>query len=232
MTKKNYDIFLLDADDTLFDFPACCKNALRRAMELCNIAYCEDDHEKYMRINGGLWKRLERKEITHQDLFELRFKEFLLQKTGDGTKCAQLNDAYMRCLSQECVSFDGAEDFLRELKKRGRICIITNGTAFVQRGRFKKFGIYRYAEEVFISEEIGAYKPSAEYMARVAKNIENFTPQTALIIGDSLSSDVALAGNTGIDCVWFHPQGESSEGGNAVTFEAKSYQAILQFLNR
>ncbi|MBQ9081434.1 MAG: hypothetical protein IJY26_02215 [Clostridia bacterium] len=136
---KRYDVFLLDADDTLFDFAACCQNALRRAMQGLGFSYGEGDYLQYLKINDALWRRLERREITHQQLFSLRYNEFLARIGQSTEKAAQLNLAYIAALSEECVPLAGAEDFLKRLKELGRVYIVTNGTASVQRGRFQKF---------------------------------------------------------------------------------------------
>ncbi len=223
-----YKFFLLDADDTIFDFSACSRNALKRAMEECSIAYAEEDHARYAEVNDRLWAALERREITHEELFARRFREFLTGK-GCEEKGSELNAAYVACLSEEAVLLYGAEDFLRELSGMGRLFIVTNGTASVQKGRFQRFGMDRFAEKIFISEEIGVYKPSREYADYVEAHIDGFERERAVIVGDGLTSDMLLAENAGIDSVWFNSRGKEAKGGRP-TFTARSYGEILAFL--
>lgn len=225
-----YDLFLLDADDTIFDFSACSRNALRRAMAECSIPYAEGDHALYSEINGKLWQALEKKEITHDELFELRFRRFLEGK-GCPQMAERLNTAYVARLSEEAVLLDGAEEFLRLLSGMGRVFIVTNGTASVQRGRFRIFDIARYAEKIFISEEMGVYKPDRAYFDRVASEIDGFDSARAIVIGDGLTSDMLLAKNGGVDSVWFTPSGKEATGVTP-TCIARSYDEILRFLRQ
>lgn len=228
--NKKYDIFLVDADDTLFDFFACSKNALKNAMKNCGIKYKSGDHGRYHAINDGLWKAIERKEIEHKDIFEVRFSCFLKEKGEDPSRWKELNDAYVAALSEECVPFVGAEEFLRRLKTFGRIFIVTNGTAVVQRRRFEKFGMSRFADGVFISEELGAYKPSAEFLDRAGKEIPEFDPSRAVIIGDSLTSDILLAKNCKIDSICYAPKWISAPADSEPTYVAGNYDEILKII--
>ncbi len=227
---KRYEIFLLDADDTLFDFTACCKNALKNALRECGFSYREGYHLQYLKINNELWRALERKEITHGELFSLRFQEFLTA-VGEGVeKASLLNEKYVAALADECVILKGATEFLTKLKELGKIYIITNGTASVQRGRFKKFALENYAEKIFVSEEMGVYKPAKEYFDRVAQSIPDFDKERALIIGDSLTSDISLANAAEVDCVWFNPLEKPLAKGAKPTYIAKNYDEILKII--
>lgn len=229
---RKYSIFLLDADDTLFDFTACCRNALRRAMEKCGMVCREGYHLQYLEINNAQWRRLERGEITRARLFAERFVLFL-QKIGEPTaRAAALNEAYVSALSEECVPFAGAKSFLRELSGMGRVYIVTNGAAFIQKGRFEKSGFGQYFAGVFISEQAGAYKPSLRFYEYVAAHIPDFIKEETLLIGDSLTSDMALAAAAGLDAVWFNPEGKPLPAGAGGFFEARGYADVLAFASR
>lgn len=227
---KKYDIFLLDADDTLFDFTACCKNALQRAMSACGFSYRDEYHLKYMEINDRLWRSLERKEITHERIFSVRFAELLTFMGESIEKAGELNEKYVDALSDECVIIEGAEEFLTQLNKWGRVYIITNGTASVQHGRFEKFRLKNYAEEIFISEEMGVYKPSKAYLDHVAARVPRFDATRALIIGDSLSSDISLANAAKVDCIWFNYFKKPFKGNAIPTYTAESYEEVLKII--
>lgn len=228
---KKYEIFLLDADDTLFDFSACCKNALKRATVACGFSYREEYHKLYLAINDEMWRKLERKEITHEELFRTRFKAFLAAVGESDEKGDELNREYVAALTEECVPFPGAETFLKELLKRGKIYIVTNGTASVQRGRFKKFELEKYVSGVFISEDVGAYKPSIDYFSYVAAHIPAFDKQKSVLIGDSLTSDIAMACAADVDCVWLNFANRKNTGKNRPTYIAASYEEVLKTID-
>lgn len=227
---KKYHTFLLDADDTLFDFAASCQKALHCAMEACGFEYQEAYHAQYLSINNALWSKLERQEITHAELLVLRFSKFLSSLGENPCLSGMLNQAYIKALAEECVPFDGVREFLTALRNLGRIYIVTNGTAIVQRRRFEKFGLQKYAEDIFISEEIGAYKPAEAYFSYVKNHIPKFEQKTALLIGDSLTSDIAMAHAMGVDCVWFNPQNKALQADFSPTFTAKNYGEILKII--
>lgn len=71
------DIFLLDIDETLFDFPREEREALCRALEKRGIPPTEEMTARYHAINESYWKKLERGEITRARLVVERFEVFL-----------------------------------------------------------------------------------------------------------------------------------------------------------
>lgn len=227
-----YDTFLLDVDDTVFDFSACAKNALFAALSDSGIEPKEEYHARYLAINDRLWGRLERGEIGHGALVEERFRLFLKEIGREDVSPEDLNARYVSRLSLQTQTFAGAEEFLAELCKLGRIYIVTNGTACVQRERFSRFRMERFAAGVFISEEIGYYKPSHKFYRYCVAHIPRYRRERTLLIGDGLSSDIPMAQQAGVDCVWFNPKGVPFGGERPPTFEARTYQEALRAARR
>ena len=79
---KRYRILLFDADNTLFDFTRAEENAFRRAAGEGGLVFTDELYRLYSAINDGLWKRLERREIT---LEFLKLERFRLLLTGTGS---------------------------------------------------------------------------------------------------------------------------------------------------
>ena len=72
----------------------------------------------------------------------------------------------------------------------------------------KKFGgIEKYLAARFVSELIGFNKPSIEYFEACFEKIEGFCREQAVIVGDSLTSDIKGGAAAGIKTVWFNPNG-------------------------
>ena len=65
----------------------------------------------------------------------------------------------------------------------------------------------KYFEESFISEEIGSNKPSKLFFNFVKTNIDNFDSSKALVIGDSLTSDIKGGNDAKIDTCWICKEG-------------------------
>ena len=64
----------------------------------------------------------------------------------------------------------------------------------------------------FISEAMGAEKPDPDYFAAVARAIKGFDPAKTLVVGDSLTSDIAGGIAAGLDTCWFNPKHLTNPG--------------------
>ena len=225
-----YDLFLVDADDTILNFHASSRAALIETFEAFGYPWQTRYGEEFFRFNAGLWERLERKEITRDELMDTRFTLFL-RLLGITDVCGeQFNEFFLRHLSTHPIYFEGAEVFLKTLGKVGKVYVVTNGTAWIQKSRFDISNLWQYADDVFISQLIGADKPAKEYTDYVVSHIPNFQQNRAIWIGDSLSADIRAAKDAEIDSIWFNPQ--KKRGSNAIipTYVAASYGEILQIL--
>ena len=66
-----------------------------------------------------------------------------------------------------------------------------------------------YVKEYFVSEDAGAAKPDKRYFDYVFARIPGFSKESALLIGDSPTSDMWGAQNAGVDSLWYNPKGET-----------------------
>ena len=224
-----YEFLLFDADHTLFDFNKSEYLALKGALDELELPYDKDCFERYSVINIGYWKMLERGEIDKKSLMLARFVDFA-REYGFEEHASELADLYMENLANESHLFDGALELISSLAGRYRLFIITNGVKSTQDGRFSTSPITKYFENIFISEIIGAEKPSREFFSAVESSIVGYNRDRALVIGDSLSSDIKGALNAGIDCVWFNPSEKKVPDGWNITYNVKDYSEILDLL--
>ena len=100
----------------------------------------------------------------------------------------------------------GAQELLEALHTRYELYLATNGTPEVQNSRIESAGIARYFQNIFISEQMGAYKPSPAFFQACFRAIPDFDPAEALMVGDSLTSDIRGARNVGLRSCWYNPQ--------------------------
>lgn len=231
---KLYDILLFDADNTLFDFSRCEYEAFRETARAGGFPFSDPLYERYSAINDGLWKRLERKEITLDFLKAERFRLLLLsmgEPEGDGTaeRAALLRDVYMDALAEQAILIPGAEELCRELAPEYAMYIVTNGISGIQRNRFAKSGLEPYFRAMFVSEEIGVQKPEKGYFDAVFSALGNPDKSRVLVIGDSLTSDADGAIGYGLDFCRFNPGGLSDEG-RAVTYTVKKLSEVKDIL--
>ena len=141
---------------------------------------------------------------------------------------------YMRFLSQKGYWLDGAQSLCQNLFGSVRLYIVTNGVAFIQRGRQAMCGLDRYVDGVFISEEIGYEKPRTEFFEAVSKQIPDFCKETTLIVGDSLSSDMTGGVNFGLDTCWYNPRGlmPTEELAGKMTYTVATHREIEEIVRR
>lgn len=225
-----YEFLLFDADHTLFDFKTGEYHALKEALITLSLPSTDYHIERYSEINVKYWKMLERGEIDKTSLMLARFVEFA-REFGFDPKAQALSDLYMSNLSRQAQLFDGALELIEKLSRKYRLFIITNGVKSTQDGRFGISPITKYFEKIFISEVIGAEKPSLEFFDAVMNGIEGFEKQKAIVIGDSLSSDIKGAINVGIDCIWYNPDSKEAPQGWNITYTVRCFDEILNILD-
>ena len=224
-----YEFLLFDADHTLFDFKTGEYCALKEALEELNLPSDDEIIERYSVINVKYWKMLERGEIDKQSLMLARFVEFS-REYGFEEKAQKLSDLYMSNLAHEAQLFDGALEMVAQLSKKYRLFIITNGVKSTQDGRFGISPITKYFEKIFISEVVGYEKPCKEFFDAVESGIDGYVREKAIVIGDSLSSDIKGAINSGIDCIWYNPIKKEAPQGWNITYTVESFDEILNIL--
>ena len=120
----------------------------------------------------------------------------------DAQACAK---AYEKNLSIGHYFLPGAEEAVDALSKKYRLFLASNGTASVQKGRMTSANLYRFFEKVFVSQEIGHNKPSKAYFDACFAQIPGFDPARAMMVGDSLSSDIRGGRQAGLTTVWVNP---------------------------
>ena len=126
---KKYDIFLVDADNTVLDFHASSRAALKAAVESFGKAWTEGYAKKFSAFNDSLWEMLERKELTREKLLGERFPLFLKMLGMEDVSGESFNEKYIGYLATHPVYMEGAENFLKALNGAGRVYIVTSYTS-------------------------------------------------------------------------------------------------------
>ena len=192
---KRYDVLLFDADNTLLDFDANEKESFR-----CLMRDMGEDRT-YKTMNDALWKKIERREISVEEGVNTRFAAFMERygKQVDGRAWERVYRSYLNRGTQEMPY---VHQVLARLQKEFRLYVITNGVEETQVFRMNGAGLTGYFQDMFISGRIGCGKPSREFFAYVKAHIPDFRKETALVIGDSLTSDIQGGHDAGLDTCW------------------------------
>ena len=219
---------LLDADETILDFPRSSQESFRFAMRAAGIPYAEGMFEEFKAVNDALWREYERGEMPKNRLVVERFVRFFARR-GIKADAAAVNKLYFDKLCGTGYLLEGAQEFLTALKERGKVYLITNGTPPAQYGRLDSLGIRPLFDGIFVSDEIGAAKPSREFFSYVLAAIEKGA-KDCVVIGDSLSSDIAGANNSDIPSIWYAPAGAKPSAAKP-DYIARSYTEVLRILD-
>jgi 2-haloacid dehalogenase len=100
----------------------------------------------------------------------------------------------------------------------------------VQTARFGGCAIKEYFEKCYISDAIGVAKPKKGFFDAVAADIEGFDKSRALIIGDSLTSDIKGGVEYGIDTCWLNSADKAVPDGMEITYVIKDIRDVLEIL--
>lgn len=198
------EFLLLDLDDTILDFHKAERIALAKTLKDFGVEPTDAVLSRYHIINRQHWERLEKGELTRDQVQEGRFR-VLFAELGREADPVAVTRAYEHNLGIGHYFLPGAEEAVQSLHKNYRLFLASNGTASVQHSRLTSAGLYPYFEKVFVSQDIGFNKPSKDYFDACFSEIPGFDPQKAMMVGDSLTSDIQGGINAGIKTCWVNP---------------------------
>ncbi len=224
-----YNTVLFDADGTLLDFAKCEYEAVRDTMKAFGITPDDEKVATYSKINDGLWKMLERKEIEKSVLLYRRFELFCEHYGYDVDARAMASD-YMHNLSLQPYMLDGAKELLAKLKGTVKMYIVTNGVEFIQKSRYSLSGLSLFFDGIFISDELGVEKPDPKYFERIENILGTLSKEDTIVIGDSLTSDIKGANNYGLDSCWYNPKAKSLSSVAEPTYIAHSFDEVYSVI--
>ncbi|MFA5513374.1 MAG: YjjG family noncanonical pyrimidine nucleotidase [Sphaerochaetaceae bacterium] len=228
-----YDHLLFDIDGTLLDFMASEKWAVGEILTVLGIEPTAKAIEDYSSFNNRLWLEYELGKITIEKLKVERFRLFF-EKYGIDEDPNIGSQLYGEKLSEADFPYPDTLDVLNKIRETNiPMSIITNGITYIQKGRLKSSKIDSYFVVTAVSESIGFQKPRKEYFERTIDLIKNsgYSANNPLVIGDSLSSDIAGAINSNLDSCWINRYNMVSDSINKPTYEIKNLYRLLKILN-
>ena len=169
------------------------------------------------------------------DLFYVRWQTVLrhLGLTADGV---EMEKEFRRLLHLSAVPVDGAKDILKYLyEKKYCLCAASNGPYDQQINRLKSADMLKYFTHCFVSETVGADKPSRQFFDGCMKELTDVLPSECMMIGDSLTADIEGGQAYGMSTCWFVHSGDKSaiqqnNGGKAadhIIYELAELKNIL-----
>ena len=224
-----YKWILFDADGTLFDYDSAESHALKETLNQFGAQITDDTLKRYRRINKTLFTKLEQGRISFAELRIKRF-ELLLPGIGVNLHIEKFSNQYLNNLSKYSMLLLGAYDTISTLHPHCKMLIITNGTVDVQRSRFNRSAIKPFISDIVISDEIGVAKPAKEIFHFAFEKMGRPGKEQVILVGDSLTADIAGGINFGFDTCWYNPKRIKNSHDLEVTYEIAELKKLVDIV--
>ena len=170
-----------------------------------------------------MWGRYSKGEITRDYLIVERFSRPLsVSKELDVTEqlCLEMSDKFLDYCSTKPGVVEGAHELMRYLREKGyKMHMTSNGFHEVQYKKLVACGLRDYFDTIVLSEDAGANKPSQAFF-KYAFEQSGAHPETTLMIGDNMQTDIKGAMDAGLDALLFNRWGYDIKSGDP---EAPTY---------
>ena len=225
----------IDIDNTLLDFDAYVKESLRSGFEKFGICTYEDwMHDAFERENRKLWLQIEDGSLSFEELQKIRFNK-VFEAIGVEFDGPTFEKYFREYLNESAIPVEGAMKMLEYLSGKYILCTASNGPYNQQVHRLELADMLKYFRHHFISEEIGTSKPSKEFFdvavsrlnegERAAGNPE-ILPSEIMIIGDSLTSDMAGGIGSGLKTCWLDKADKGNSKGMTLDYIVKRLDTV------
>lgn len=227
---------LMDIDDTLLDFGASVREAIRTGFARYGLGECTDETlAVFHRVSGELWRALEQGSLTYEQLLEIRWNG-VFDALGISFDGRLFERFFVDYLFDSAIPIAGAEEILSYLRTRCILCASSNAPYDQQINRLRRSGMLDSFDHLFISEKLGVSKPSRAFfdccMAELNRDLPGnaaIQPREVLVVGDSLSSDMKGGINSGMQTCLFDPNGQGTRG-MAVDYVIASLDGLREIL--
>ena len=223
------DVIFIDIDNTLLDFDAYVKQTMQTGFAHFGLKPYEPYmFEVFTEENNRLWHQIEQGTLTFDELHNIRWCNIFhsLHIPFDGIV---FEDYFRKAIYDSAIPVDGAYDMLSYLKEKYVLCAASNGPYAQQLHRLEIADMRKYFSHIFVSEKIGVSKPATGFFDYAFRELGNISPADAVIIGDSLTSDMAGGLCYGMKTCFYrrNPQTPVPAGINWVIDDLRDVRKIL-----
>lgn len=207
--EKKIKVIFIDIDNTLLSFDEYVKQSMKNGFEHFRLRKFENWMlDEFHSINLKLWRQIEDKEITFEELGQIRWN-MVFEKLGIDFDGVVFEKYFRDCLTDSAIPVNGAYEMLDYLKDKYILFAASNGPYDQQTNRLRIGNMLDYFEAVYASEAVGASKPSVKFFDYAFRDLserlgETVIPEEALIIGDSITADMVGGANYGLKTCWYN----------------------------
>lgn len=200
---SNVKVILIDIDNTLLDFNRGSEASMMKCMAHFGLPVPEGMYATFKRVNDGLWHRIEKGELTKDELHRIRWG-LVFEELGIDFDGVTFEAEFLETLKYSSVPVDGAFELLKYLGGKYKVFAASNAPSVQQRSRLKNCGMLEYFDGLFISEEVGHPKPSAAFFDACFEKLGGVGKDEVVMIGDSLTADIYGGIEYGLSTIWFN----------------------------
>lgn len=228
-------VIFLDVDNTLLSFSGYVQQTMAEGFRKFGLKpYTEDMFPVFEKINNALWQQIERGEITFAELQQIRWNR-VFAALGIDFDGVLFEEYFRQQLFCSAVPEDGAYLLLEYLQGKYTLCVASNGPYEQQMNRLNIGKMAAYFDYFFISEKLGCQKPSRGFFDRCFEELRaggfpDLQPEETLIIGDSMSSDMAGGIEYGIHTVLYSKKPVGTEDASRVERVISDLRQVRDFL--
>lgn len=205
-----YTTVLFDLDHTLLDSDTSERLAYESTMLAAGVVDPATHFPLYRAINRSMWAEVEAGRMHPEEVRVRRFERFN-GEAGIDADPGPMAEHYVDGLGAFGELFPGAMSMLVQVGDLATLGLVTNGISQVQRTRIARLGLEDLFSAIVVSSEVGVAKPAREIFDIVLDGLGNPSRDSVVMVGDSLSSDVAGANASGIDACWYNPHGLAND---------------------
>ncbi|HSR46240.1 MAG TPA: HAD family hydrolase [Acidimicrobiia bacterium] len=219
-----------DGDNTLWDFDAAMRSALRSTLEDLWTNHPGPSTaaltvERMIAIRDRVAAELEGRVA---DLAVVRYAAFerTLEEIGitDAALAARLNAMFFAIKAQRLRAFEDVVPALDAVYGRYRIALLSNGNTDPA-----QLGLDRYFDSILYSATEGVAKPDPGIF-RVLLDRTGVPAEDSAYVGDSLRDDIAGARRAGMHSIWLNRSGAPNTTGIVPDAEVRSLAEVPDVL--
>jgi len=229
-----YEAVFVDLDDTLYPYPECNEAGKRAAWETAtDLGYdlTRAEFEEFYQAGRREVKReLSGTASTHERF--LYFKRAVELQTGSqrSRDALALGEAYWDAYVAEMELFDGVRETLAALRDAGLdVAVVTNLTTRIQLRKVAELGLDDHVDLLLTSEETGSEKPASVMFTLPMARLD-VGPEETVMVGDSVSADVAGGNALGLTTVLFDDDAEDLSGQRRPDHRIESFTEITEIV--
>ena len=204
----DYEAVFLDLDDTLYPYDPCNEAGKEAAHEtFLDLGY-ECSREEFEALYRESRREVKR-ELAGTAAAHGRFGYFkralrLHADVHDAADALALGEAYWDGFLAEMAPFEGVPETLAACRDAGLdVVVVTNLTTRIQLRKLTVLGVDDLVDRVLTSEEAGREKPSGVMFTTPLADLD-LRPSEAVMVGNSVTSDIEGGNAAGLDTVLFN----------------------------